>query len=70
MGVERPVTRWFLQRDSLLKEIRDLEAKLAQLQTEQQQPSTKEEQKAIAQQLADAQSRLHALGPCPKPMMG
>jgi predicted nucleic acid-binding Zn-ribbon protein len=70
MGVERPVTRWFLQRDSLIKEIADLETKLAQLQTQGQQPSTKEEQKALAQQLTDAQSRLHALGPCPKPMMG
>lgn len=69
MGVERAVTRWHLQHQTITNEIAALEAKLAQLQ--QTQSDGKSEQKAeIEQQLIDARSRLHRLGPCPKPMMG
>ncbi len=74
MGVERAVTRWYLQRQSILAEIATLEAKLAKdTQTqEQEQGSGNGEQvdAEIRQQLANAQGKLRTLGPCPKPMMG
>ena len=74
MGVERAVTRWHLQHQTITNEIATLEAKLARLQQIQpgsQETNSKHEQEAeIVQQLVDARSRLHRLGPCPKPMMG
>ncbi len=74
MGVERSVTRWHLQHQTITNEIVALEAKLAQIQHLQaggQETSSKPEQEnEIVQQLVDAQIRLHRLGPCPKPMMG
>ncbi len=70
MGVERAVTRWYLQHQSILNEIAALEAKLAQVQTERQKPDNTTEQVDIEQQLTSAQTRLRTLGPCPKPMMG
>ena len=75
MGVERAVTRWYLQHQRISDEIAALEAKIEhiqQVQTEgnvgnlEQQPAEVE----ALQQLVDARSRLLALGPCPKPMMG
>lgn len=70
MGVERPVTRWFIQHDTITKELAVLEAKLVHLQAEGQTAQSKVEQEAIVQQLASVRARLVALGPCPKPMMG
>ena len=76
MGVERAVTRWYLQRQSILDEIAGLEAKLAgDRQTQEQKlnpgASNSEEVDAeIRQELAKAQEKLRTLGPCPKPMMG
>jgi hypothetical protein len=75
MGVERAVTRWYLQRQSILNEIATLEAKLAkdtQTQEQKQGPDNNSEQvdAEIRQQLANAQQKLRTLGPCPKPMMG
>ena len=75
MGVERAVTRWYLQRQSILNEIATLEAKLAkdtQTQEQKQVPGNNSEQGVaeISQQLANAQQKLRTLGPCPKPMMG
>ncbi len=77
MGVERAVTRWHIQHQTITDEIAALEAKIAQLQqtkTEAQETRIKPEQQAaeaeIVQQLVDARSRLRQLGPCPKPMMG
>jgi hypothetical protein len=69
MGVERAVTRWYVQRQVYLDKIASLEARLAQIQTEGQEPASKERVE-IEQQLANAQARLQVLGPCPKPMMG
>ncbi len=69
MGVERAVTRWYVQRQAYLDEIASLEARLAQMQTEGQEPASKEREE-IEQRLANLQARLRALGPCPKPMMG
>lgn len=75
MGVERAVTRWYLQRQTILGEIAILEAKLAnasQSQEAKQGPGSSSEQlhANIRQQLVNAQEKLRALGPCPKPMMG
>ena len=83
MGVERAVTRWYVQRQVLLDEIAALQAKLA---SQQNQPPAGEAQipdnagtKAAAEtetradierKHAAAQARLLALGPCPKTMMG
>ena len=69
MGVERAVTRWYLQHQTIIEEIAALEAKLAQLQSIQANGKPKQEAE-IGQQLVDARSRLDRLGPCPKPMMG
>ena len=76
MGVERAVTRWYLQRQSLLEEIATLEARLArgtQAQEKKQEPGGSREQPVetdLKQQLAHAREKLRTLGPCPKPMMG
>jgi hypothetical protein len=75
MGVERAVTRWYLQRQSILNEIATLEAKLTRdRQTQEQKQgagnSSEQVDVEIRQQLAKAQEKLRTLGPCPKPMMG
>ena len=69
MGIERAATRWYLQRITYESEIATLEAKLRDEQNNQQRLESNERAK-IEKQLADALSRLHALGPCPKAMMG
>lgn len=68
MGVERAVTRWYVQRQLLLEEIAALEAKL-QPTRENAQPQS-EEQKTLKRQIAEAQEKLRLMGSCPKPMMG
>ena len=68
MGVERAVTRWYVQRQMLLYEIDSLETKLQQLQTKKQ--AENEELTAIQRQLAEARERLRLAGSCPKAMMG
>lgn len=87
VGVERAVTRWYVQRQMILDEIAALQASLASLQEQAaMQPTTEQptgeavadtDRQAssapiaeIERKLAEAQSRLHALGPCPKSMMG
>ena len=70
MGVERAVTRWYVQRQLLIDEIASLEAKLAQMQEEGRQEPGSEERLAVEEQLATSQSKLRTSGPCPKPMMG
>jgi hypothetical protein len=67
MGVERAVTRWHIQRQRITDEITALEAKLAQVQAEQQSPGNAVE---IEKRLASLHAKLRTLGPCPKPMMG
>jgi len=67
MGVERAVTRWHIQRQRITDEITALEAKLAQVQVEQQSPGSAVE---IEKRLASLHAKLRTLGPCPKPMMG
>ncbi len=75
MGVERAVTRWYIQRQTILNEIASLEAKLAQTQGQQEgainrAPTDQAQQIEVEQQLAEARTKLLAQGPCPKPMMG
>jgi cell division septum initiation protein DivIVA len=71
MGVERAVTRWYVQRQALLEEIASLEAQLASDSNapDSGAPSTQESDDR-ARQLARAREKLRALGSCPKPMMG
>ena len=68
MGVERAVTRWYLQRQRILDEIATLQAQLAARQTREKKQEP--EDTDIARQLTIAQEKLRVLGPCPKPMMG
>ncbi|MGB8346950.1 MAG: hypothetical protein WCD86_18830 [Ktedonobacteraceae bacterium] len=63
MGVERAVTRWYVQRQSLLAEIASLEAQLVQGQPSNDIVQAKE-------RLAQAQEKLRRLGPSPQPKMG
>ena len=69
MGVERAVTRWYVQRQLLLDEIAALETKL-QSDGENKQSSPDEEQSTLKHQIAEAQEKLRLMGSCPRPMMG
>ncbi|HLX56833.1 MAG TPA: hypothetical protein VKR83_07400 [Ktedonobacteraceae bacterium] len=69
MGVERAVTRWYVQRQVLLYEIADLEERLRHFQAREQQ-TVNEEQMALLRQLAELREKLRLAGSCPKPMMG
>ena len=69
MGVERAVTRWYVQRQLILDEIAALEAKLQPVGENVEQPRG-EEQIAIKRQIAEARKKLRLMGSCPKPMMG
>ncbi|HZO75152.1 MAG TPA: hypothetical protein VFB60_23290 [Ktedonobacteraceae bacterium] len=70
MGVERSVTRWYIQRDIILKEIELLETKLADAPADNQRSSSEKAAADVPLQLAGAREKLVTLGPCPKPMMG
>ena len=78
MGVERSVTRWYIQRQTVLYEITALETKIAQLQhhNDAEAESVLPESEPVLnltelqQQLVISQEKLKTLGPCPKPMMG
>ena len=67
MGVERAVTRWYVQRQLLLDEITLLETKIAPVSTDTGAIS---QQAETLQKLAQAQEKLRLLGACPRPMMG
>ncbi|MGI9057224.1 MAG: hypothetical protein ACR2H5_01455 [Ktedonobacteraceae bacterium] len=73
MGVERAVTRWYLQRQLILDEIATLEAKLTLSQAQEQtlnESNATQAAEEYLQQLAKAQEKLRVLGSCPRPMMG
>ncbi|MBV9614687.1 MAG: hypothetical protein JO031_04420 [Ktedonobacteraceae bacterium] len=75
MGVERTVTRWYAQRQSLMEEIVRLEAKIAQPPDVNQKTQDTSAHEAVdlqswQEELAKAQKKLRLLGPCPQPMMG
>lgn len=69
MGVERAVTRWYARRQLVQQEVATLQARFEQLQSGDESLATAELLE-VERQLAEAQARLHSLGPCPKPMMG
>ncbi len=69
MGIERAATRWYLQRIAYANEFSTLESKLAAMKNESQEPESNERAE-IEKQLADIFAKLHAIGPCPKAMMG
>jgi hypothetical protein len=69
MGVERAVTRWYVQRQVLLNEIAELEAKLLPPGVDAHQTEG-EESAALKRQIAEALEKLRLMGSCPKPMMG
>lgn len=69
MGIERAATRWYLQRLAYESEVASLEAKLGVMLNDEKGPESKERAE-FEKQLADILARLHALGPCPKAMMG
>ncbi len=69
MGIERAATRWYLQRIAYQNECSVLENKLAEMQNKSQ--GLEGNQRAETEkQLADILVKLHAMGPCPKAMMG
>jgi len=72
MGVERSVTRWYVQRQLIWNEVDQLEAQLAHFSAgEAADPQVaRENATELQQQLAKAQEKLHLLGACPRPMMG
>jgi hypothetical protein len=73
LGVERAVTRWYLQRQLILGEIATLEAKLTHSQAQGQtlnEHNATQAAEVYLQQLANAQEKLRVLGSCPRPMMG
>jgi hypothetical protein len=69
MGVERAVTRWYVQRQVLLDEITALETQVASSSANDDATSSRSDSDVV-QKLAQAQEKLRVLGPCPKPMMG
>jgi hypothetical protein len=69
MGIERAVTRWYIQRQTYANEVALLETKFGEMQTDGQEPERKELAE-IEKQLIHARTKLHFLGPCPKAMMG
>jgi len=77
MGVERSVTRWYVQRQLLLAEIELQSAKVLPVQDSSSEEGKSDIEASEAgtpheavQQFARTQEKLHLLGPCPKPMMG
>lgn len=69
MGIERAVTRWYLQRIAYESEAASLEAKLSEVRNNTQDLGS-EERAEYEKKLAHMLSRLQTLGPCPKAMMG
>ncbi len=80
MGVERSVTRWYIQRQTILSEIVWLESWLwgtagANIDSHTGNPNDGNkmadvESAELVLQLTRARGKLCSLGPCPKPMMG
>jgi len=69
MGVERAITRWYVQRQLLLDEITLLETKIAPSSPDDG-AATPSPQPETLQKLVQAQEKLRVLGACPRPMMG
>ncbi len=69
MGVERAVTRWYVQRQLLLDEIATLETQMASSSADDDATLSNIDGDVV-QKLAQAQKKLRVLGSCPRPMMG
>ncbi len=69
MGIERAVTRWYLQRIAYESKVATIEAKLSGMRNNAQELESKE-RADYEKQLAHALAGLQTLGPCPKAMMG
>ncbi len=69
MGVERAVTRWYVQRQLLLDEIMLLETKIAPSSSDDEDGADSQLTETL-QKLAHLQENLRLLGACPRPMMG
>jgi hypothetical protein len=69
MGIERAATRWYLQRIAYENEAALLGAKLCDNQ-DKPQGLESNERAEFEKQLTLVLAKLHALGPCPKAMMG
>jgi hypothetical protein len=69
MGIERTVTRWYLQRIAYQSEVASLEAKIREEQNKSQGLETNERAE-FEKQLSHTLAMLRSLGPCPKAMMG
>ena len=69
MGIERATTRWYLQRLAYESEAASLKAKLVEMRNNAE-GLVSEERAEFEKQLTLVLARLHALGPCPKAMMG
>lgn len=67
MGVERAVTRWYVRRQEIQRDIEMQRARLAQLL---QDDHPLAERVDLEQRLREAHLRLCNLGPCPRSMMG
>jgi hypothetical protein len=77
MGVERAVTRWYLQRVTLMNAVEALETQVEQAALAHQQQAGQEPvgeasqaETKLVQQLTEARKQLRLLGPCPAPKMG
>jgi hypothetical protein len=67
MGVERAVTRWYVQRQALLGQINELEEALKQEGQQDREAEAARQRRAA--RLAELREQLRLLGPCPRPMM-
>jgi hypothetical protein len=80
MGVERSVTRWYVQRQTILSEIALLESQLwrtagANIDSHTETPTDGNKIASVKSaelllQLTRARGKLRSLGPCPRSMMG
>lgn len=72
MGIERSVTRWYVQQQTMLSKIVLLEAQLKNmpLLNEQEDNTAYARSTELLLQLGKAREKLSSLGPSPKPMMG
>ncbi|GCE03605.1 hypothetical protein [Dictyobacter aurantiacus] len=80
MGVERSVTRWYIQRQLLEYELAQLESQLEPGQTQAEGEAAapvsvpgeggESSPEELLQKVAMTREKLKALGHCPKPRMG
>jgi hypothetical protein len=69
VGVERAVTRWYVQRQLLLYKLASLEEQAQQKQAEGMPPDAGA-LATLQRQLREVREELRAIGDCPKPRMG